>query len=207
MTLFGKRLMMIDYIEAIDHSIVLAVNSWHNPFLDEFMWAVSGKLIWLPMYIVLIMMYWNKFNTRMTLFFVLAALVVVGLSDLISSQLIKEYVMRYRPSHNAVLSEQLHFYQLRPDDYYKGGMFGFVSSHAANFFGLCTFVSLVLKKQYQRISFVLISIALLVSFSRIYLGVHYLTDILGGAALGILVAVIVYRFFYIAIIRKEVMRK
>jgi undecaprenyl-diphosphatase len=53
----------------------------------------------------------------------------------------------------------------------------------------------------------LISIALLVSFSRIYLGVHYLTDILGGAALGILVAVIVYRFFYIAIIRKEVMRK
>jgi undecaprenyl-diphosphatase len=66
---------------------------------------------------------------------------------------------------------------------------------------------LVLKKQYQRISFVLISIALLVSFSRIYLGVHYLTDILGGAALGILVAVIVYRFFYIAILRKEVMRK
>ncbi|MDC3252790.1 phosphatase PAP2 family protein [Crocinitomicaceae bacterium] len=198
---------MIDFLESTDQFIVLSINGWHTPLMDEFMWAISGKLIWLPMYVTLIMMYWRKFNGRMTLVFVLAALLVVGLTDLISSQFIKEIVMRYRPSHHAELSEQLHFYQLSPDDYYKGGMYGFVSSHAANFFGLCTFVSLVLREQYKRISVVLTCVACLVSLSRIYLGVHYLTDILGGAILGGLIAVIVYRFLFIAIIRKETIRK
>ena len=63
-------------------------------------------------------------------------------------------------------------------------MFGFLSAHAANFFMICVFSSLHLKAYYSKISYFLIPIALLVSFSRIYLGVHYLTDIIAGAALG-----------------------
>ena len=111
--------------------------------------------------------------------------------------------MRYRPSHHSLLTENLHFYQFENGEFYKGGMYGFVSSHAANFFGVLTFVFLVLKQQYRKILWGLLPIALIVSFSRIYLGVHYLSDVVGGAVLGILIAFAVYRFVFIPIIKKE----
>ena len=195
--------MMIDYLESIDRSLVLAINSWHSPVMDEIMWALSSKLIWIPLYALLIMMYYRKSTVKKTIAFVLSAILVVALADLISSKLIKETVMRYRPSHNALLTDKLHFYKLGPTDYYKGGMYGFVSSHAANFFGLFTFVSLVLRQHYRRVLLILMIVATVICFSRIYLGVHYLSDIIFGGLLGVVIAFLVHRFLFIAIIKKD----
>jgi len=198
---------MIDYLESIDRSIVLAINSWHSPVMDEIMWAVSGKVIWVPLYVLLIMMYYRMASTKKTIVFVLSAILVVALTDIISSKLIKEMVMRYRPSHHALLTDQLHFYHLGDGEYYKGGMYGFVSSHAANFFGLFTFISLILREYYKKVFLVLMTVAVLICFSRIYLGVHYLSDIVFGGLLGVLIAFLVYRFLFIVIIKKDLVTK
>lgn len=198
---------MIDYLESIDRYLVLAINSWHTPFMDEVMWAISSKLIWIPLYILLVMMYYKKSSLKNTVVFVLSAILVVALADLISAKLIKEMVMRYRPSHNTLLTEKLHFYQFNNEEYYKGGMYGFVSSHAANFFGLFTFVSLILRPYYRRVLPVLMFVALLICFSRIYLGVHYLSDIIFGGLLGVVIAFLVYRFLFIAIIKEDLVKK
>ncbi|HON19216.1 MAG TPA: phosphatase PAP2 family protein [Salinivirgaceae bacterium] len=103
-----------------------------------------------------------------------------------ASNLIKVLIQRPRPSHNSELEGLLHFV-----NNYRGGQFGFVSSHAANTFGLATIVSLIFRNKTWVVAMFLW--ASIVAYSRIYLGVHYPTDILCGAALGILIAFMVYR--------------
>lgn len=194
--------MKADYLESIDRAIVQAVNGWNTPFLDEFMWIVSGKLTWIPFYILLIFLYTRKTNLLKGGVFLLCAIVSVALADQISVNLFKEVFERYRPSHHALLTDNLHFYTFENGDVYKGGMYGFVSSHAANFFAVAAFAFFVLKEYYPKIFLPLLASILLVGFSRIYLGVHYLSDVFVGGLLGILIATIVYRFLFIVIIRK-----
>lgn len=190
--------MMLDWLESLDRDIVLFVNGFHTPFLDEFMWIVSAKLTWIPFYLLLLFLFFRKTSWKQAGIFLLVAIAAVGLSDFISSQLIKDTVMRYRPSHHAVLTDKLHFYTFDDGEVYKGGMYGFVSSHAANFFAVCTFAYLSLRQYYPRIWWVF-GIAVLVAFSRLYLGVHYLSDLVCGGALGALIAWLLYRFVFLNI--------
>jgi undecaprenyl-diphosphatase len=187
---------MIEWLESVDRSIVLAVNSIHTPWLDELMWLVSGKFFWIPFYLFLLFLAYKKYGFKKSMLFLLVALICVGLADLISSQLIKNIIERYRPSHHALLTNKLHFYEIKPGEFYKGGQFGFVSSHAANFFAMATFIGLSLEKSYKWLFPTLIFIAVLVSFSRLYLGVHYLSDLIGGALIGILVSYTVWRTWW-----------
>lgn len=187
---------MLNKLEAIDRWIVASVNSWHNPFLDELMWVFSAKLTWIPLYLLLIYLFYRKTNFRMSVIFVLCALAVVALTDQFSVHLFKDVFLRYRPSHHTELTEKLHFYKLENGDFYKGGMYGFVSSHAANFFGVCLFAALALRQYYKWVVVFLLGIASIVSFSRIYLGVHYLSDVLAGGILGALIAFLVFRYIY-----------
>ena len=190
---------MIEYLEEIDRAIVLTVNGWNTPFLDEIMWVISGKLTWIPFYLLLLILSWKSVGWKQTLLFVLCAGIVVAITDQSTTHLFKNAFERYRPSHHSLLSERLHFYALGENDFYKGGMYGFVSAHAANFFGICMFSLFHLQSKYRRISLLLILVASVVSFSRIYLGVHYLSDVLVGALLGILSAFLVYRFIFTTI--------
>ncbi|MFN5911153.1 MAG: phosphatase PAP2 family protein [Bacteroidota bacterium] len=187
---------MIEYFEEIDRNIVLTVNAWHSPAMDEFMWWISQRIIWIPFYLLLLYLAWRRLERKSFLVFLLCAIFTVVLADLISVQLFKEVFMRYRPSHHALLTDHLHFYRLPNGDFYKGGQYGFISSHAANFFSLSIFVGFSLRKYYQRLIFVLLGIAVLVSFSRLYQGVHYVTDLLGGAVVGALIGFLVYKLIY-----------
>jgi undecaprenyl-diphosphatase len=94
------------------------------------------------------------------------------------------------------LKDQLHLYEISKGNFYTGGQYGFVSSHAANFFVLASTFFLVFRKIFSKISAVLFLIALLVCFSRMYLGVHYFTDLIGGAILGTLISFILYKFVW-----------
>ncbi len=193
---------MIEWLESIDRAIVLTVNSWNTPFLDEFFWLVSAKLTWIPFYLFLLFLFFRKNDWKTAGIFLLMAIVAVGLSDFTSSQIIKDGIMRYRPSHHTLLTDQLHFYQFSDGEFYKGGQYGFVSSHAANFFAVCTFSWLTLRKWYPKIGWLVFSVAILVSFSRLYLGVHYLSDLAGGAVLGATFAWLVFRFLFLPINEK-----
>ena len=187
---------MIELLEHIDRSIVLFINSGNHPFLDEVMWFISGKLTWIPLYVLLIYWGYRNMHWRSFLIYFLCVVVSVIVADAISSQRVKEMVARYRPSHHALLRDRLHFDVESNGHVYTGGQYGFVSSHAANFFALALSAGLVLRRFYPLMLKILLIIAIIISFSRIYLGVHYLSDIIGGAIIGVAVGWLMYRFVF-----------
>ena len=179
--------MLMNKLESIDRAIVLFVNGLHTPLLDEIMWFLSGRFSLIPLYLLLLILLKSQNSWRNT-FIILSGLTFsILLADQISVHLFKNGFERYRPSHNEDLKHLLHFYEVKPGEYYQGGKYGFVSSHAANFFALIAFIFPFYKEKKNWILAGLILVGILIAISRIYLGVHYFSDVLVGAILGILV--------------------
>jgi undecaprenyl-diphosphatase len=116
---------------------------------------------------------------------VLALVLCIVISDQVASGLIKHLVQRLRPSHNESLNAVIHLV-----NGYRGGMYGFVSSHASNSIGFALLSSLIFRQKLY--VYVLFLWAVVTSYSRIYLGVHYPLDILGGDVVGVLSALLCY---------------
>jgi len=161
----------------LDRSIFLFLNSLHTPFLDEIMRGISLRVVWLPLYLFIIYLLFLKYRNRVWIPIFFGILLVV-ITDQVTV-LIKNFVERPRPCHEPLLQGLVHTVNGK-----CGGMFGFVSSHAGNTFGLASFSSLLIQKRWY--SWSIYTWASVVSYSRIYLGVHYPGDILGGAIVGII---------------------
>ncbi len=193
---------MIEFLEEIDRSIVVAINGWNSPFMDEVMWWISARITWIPLYLLLLFIAYKSLSRNQLFLFLGLIGLTIALTDLTSVHLFKNVFLRYRPSHNLLLTDHLHYYLIKPGEYYKGGEYGFVSSHAANFFAIITFVSLVLKARYPKLVYPLLFIGILIAYSRIYLGVHYLSDVFVGGLVGSAIAFLVYRFIYLRYLEK-----
>ena len=179
--------MLMNKLESIDRAIVLFVNGLHTPLLDEIMWFLSGRFSLIPLYLLLLFLLKNQNSWKNTFIILCGLTLSILLADQISVHLFKNGFERYRPSHNEELKQLLHFYEVKPGEFYTGGKYGFVSSHAANFFVMIAFIYPFYKEKKNLILAGLILIGILIAISRIYLGVHYFSDVLIGAALGILV--------------------
>lgn len=194
---------MIDFFEEIDRQIVVAINSWHSPIMDEIMWWISARITWIPLYFLLLYLAFKKLDRRTFFIFVGFVLATVALTDLVSVHVFKNVFLRYRPSHNLLITEQLHYYLIKPGHWYQGGQYGFVSSHAANYFAIATSVLLVIGRFYSKLKWYLLTIGIVICYSRIYLGVHYLSDVIVGAMVGSLIAFLLYRFAFIPLTKSK----
>ena len=169
---------MLDALKALDQQLLLAINRAHTPALDALMLFASNRLVWFPAYAVLLGWLIYLFRRRAWLLVPLL-FAAVGAADSITSRLFKPFFARPRPCHDGRLVGLLHL----PDG--CGGMFGFLSSHAANSVALAVFLTLVFPaKRFRALKWLVILWAALLSYSRMYLGAHYPADILGGAAVG-----------------------
>ena len=176
---------MIEYLNDIDADALLAVNGLHDMFQDAFWWLLTAK--WSSLLLVLALVWILLHQNRRHALLVVAMLVLTVLvADQISSGLIKHLVERLRPTHDPSLESMVHVI-----NGYRGGMYGFVSSHAANFFAVATLLSFVMRHRWVTLS--LFTWAVLQCYSRMYLGVHYPGDILGGIIVGMLVGWLVWR--------------
>ncbi|MBQ0768034.1 MAG: phosphatase PAP2 family protein [Bizionia sp.] len=155
------------------------------------MWFATGKWTWLPFYIVLALLLIWKYKKNSILMILLIALLIT-MSDQLASGIFKPFFERLRPSQSPNLAGKLHFV-----NDYRGGRFGFISSHAANVFSLAFYLTLVARDKLKWIPFVLIPWAIFVSVSRVYLGVHYPTDIMVPVILSIPIAWVVARLYKI----------
>ena len=176
---------MIEYLNDIDADALLAVNGLHDLFQDAFWWMVTAK--WSSLLLVLALMWLLLHQNRRHVALVLAMLALaVLLADQVSSGLIKHLVERLRPTHDPSLESMVHVV-----NGYRGGLYGFVSSHAANSFAVATLLSFIMR--HRLVTFSLFTWSLLQCYSRMYLGVHYPGDILGGIVVGMLAGWLVWR--------------
>lgn len=149
--------------------------------MDQVMMLVSGRFTWIPLYILFAFILIRDYRSRSWLIILFAILAVV-LSDQVSN-MIKEEIMRLRPSHQPGVMNRLHYVNGSDGQPELGGLYGFVSNHAANATSLAIYLILVCRNKF--VTWGLILWALLICYSRIYLGLHYPFDVLCGIILGI----------------------
>ena len=188
---------MLEQLLHIDTDVLLAINGWHAPWADRLMWIISAKATWIPLYLLLVgLLVWRFCKPAPTnvkwlqkVPACVAMIVVIGLTvgaaDFIASGILKDLVARLRPTRVPELEGVLHLV-----NGYKSGQYGFVSSHAANTMACALLFSMIWRNKIATVGLMLWVAAN--CYSRMYLGVHYPTDILGGLIVGSLVAVVAY---------------
>lgn len=178
---------MIEWLEHIDQSLLIFINSLHSPFFDQLFWNLSKSIGLLPIYIISLYYLITDYKIKKALFLLGFIILTVCITDIVSTQVFKEGVKRYRPSHHLTVGPKVHLYEERPGVFYRGGQYGFFSSHAANLAGFICFIYPCFAEKRSYWNYILLGIGILVCYSRMYLGVHYPSDILVGILFGALV--------------------
>jgi len=177
----------IETIKQLDQSLFFFFNSIHSPFWDVVMTIFTQTLTWGIFYFTLLYFIIRKYRMKAVVIIIMLALAILIADQF--SVFVKETVQRLRPTHDPDIQHLVH------NVYRKGGLYSFFSSHATNTFAVAMFTARLFKNRgYQVFIFFW---AALVSYTRIYLGVHYPFDVMTGAVAGILIGHFIYKLLLV----------
>lgn len=178
---------MLDKLELLDRELFLAINGWHAPMFDSAMYYVSQIWVFAPVFVYWLYMVFNRYGLKKLLILLGFLGLLILLTDQ-TSNITKHAIKRYRPTHNLEIQSKVHIV-----NEYKGGLYGFFSGHSTNSFGIAMLLFLIFRKESIVFRLLFFGWAALTAYSRIYLGVHYPSDIFVGFVVGIFWGFVVYR--------------
>ena len=178
---------MIEKLIEYDKGLLRFLNSYHTSWLDPIMLILTETAAWIPLYVFLLYLVIKEYKKECWII-LLGIAITILLADQITASIMKPYFARLRPSREPSLEGLIHLVEG-----YTGGQFGFASSHAANTFGLATFFYLVFAKTRRWIIWLFLWAAFM-TYTRIYLGVHYPGDILVGGIVGVFGGYVGFKF-------------
>ncbi len=185
---------LIDKLLPFEKNAFLALNGSDSLFWDNVMWTYTGVLIWAPMVVFILYIVFRNQMLKEALLVLGALALVILFSDQLSSSFFKPLFKRHRPTHHV---DYMHLVDTVKG--YRGGQYGFISGHATNSFGIAVFLLLLFKN--KLVTGFMILWATLYSYSRIYLGVHFISDILAGLLFGSIIGLLVYKIYGYARVR------
>ena len=171
-----------------ERGFFFALNGSHSTFWDDFFYICTNPLTWLIFYLCFLWVFTYKKNWKEIVCILAAAGLLILLCDQISSGLFKPWFHRFRPTHHPDFMNQV-----KTVFNYRGGNYGFISGHAANAFGFATFCALIFRN--KLFTFTIFLFAFLNAYSRIYIGVHFISDVVAGTFVGMLIAVFIYLLY------------
>jgi undecaprenyl-diphosphatase len=163
---------MLDCLKYIDQTVFLFLNGFHCPFFDLVMYWGTQSLVWLPLYLFLLFLVIRLYKWQTFWILMFAALMII-VSDQLSN-IFKDWVARPRPTYEPGLPI------IHTVNGYLGGQFGFYSAHASTNLAIAVFLICIFQKRFRYFSPFIIAWAFFMAYTRIYLGVHYPGDIIGG---------------------------
>ncbi|MDR1602491.1 MAG: phosphatase PAP2 family protein [Tannerella sp.] len=179
---------MLERILNIERDAFLWLNGGHTPFWDSFMWLYSGKTVWIPVSALILFMLFYRKKPKESLLIVLFLVLALTLCDQFASSVCKPFFLRLRPTqHPDFMNDVQTVYG------YRGGKYGFISSHAANALGFATFTLLLFRDRWYATGILLWAATM--CYSRIYLGVHFVSDIVPGMIAGTLFGFLCYKLY------------
>ena len=183
---------MLDQLIHFDQELFLYLNNMGTDSWDVFWLTVTNKWTSIPIYLLLLMLSYKYLGVKKTLWILVAVALLITCTDQLAN-FFKYGVRRLRPCHEEELLGKMRLVKA-----YCGGKFAFFSAHAANSFAIATFFVLILKAKFRLFPFLLLFWALLVAYSRIYIGVHYPLDVVTGSLVGTLFGWLFYKLYIFA---------
>lgn len=178
---------MLDKLELLDRELLFAINGLHSPLFDTVMFYISQMWVFAPIFVFWLYMVFRRYGAKKLLILLGFLVLLIVLTDQ-TSNLTKHHIKRYRPTHNLEIQAQVHTV-----NGYKGGTYGFFSGHSTNSFGVAMLLFLVFSKESLLFRSAFFAWAAVTAYSRMYLGVHYPSDIFVGFVVGIFWGYVVYR--------------
>ena len=171
-----------------ERNLFFFLNGSDSVLLDNIMYTLSLSKVWIPLYAFVLFMFFYKTPKKEALLVTLFVVLTFALCDQFSSGLIKPFFERLRPGNHPDFKNYVDLV-----NGHRGGGYSFISGHATNCFGFAVMLCLVFRHRW--VSFVALFWATAVSYSRIYLGMHFVSDVVGGIISGTLIAIILYYVF------------
>tara|TARA_B100000886_G_scaffold116307_1_gene78216 strand:+ start:953 stop:1540 length:588 start_codon:yes stop_codon:yes gene_type:complete len=190
---------MIEEILKLDSKLFLFLNNLGTPKFDGFWISLSKIEANIIMYLFLIFLFFYIQKLRPKFLYIFYLLFIIGLMITITDQganFFKDFFQRLRPCYNEYILDSLRLVKEN-----CGGKYGFFSAHASNSFSLAIFFGLLFKNRFRYMIIITIVYASLISYSRIYLGVHFPIDIIVGSSFGIFVGFIIHSFVYLKFLK------
>jgi len=182
---------MLEQVLDYERNAFLWLNGGHTPFWDSFIWLYSGKIVWIPVALWILFTICYKRDWKDSLLILLSLVLVITLCDQFASGVCKPLFTRLRPTGHPDFKDVVQTVYG-----YRGGRYGFISSHAANAFGFATFSLLLFRYRWYTLTIFIWGV--LMAYSRIYLGVHFISDILPAAVAGVLFGISGYQLYRLA---------
>lgn len=184
---------MASILSQWDASLMVWLNGFHNSFFDGFMFLTSEKWVWVPVYVAIFIVILRKFGlTRQTALIVFMFAITITLADTTCAAYLRPIFCRPRPCHeDSGIAALIHIV-----NGYRGGHYGMPSCHSANSFALAALTTLLFRN--RKLTAFIYVWAVIHTYSRIYLGVHYPGDIIAGGIVGTLYAFGTYKIYSVA---------
>lgn len=179
---------MLEKILPYERNLFFLINGSHSYFADCVMWLFSGSIIWMPLIVLFLFSIVYKKEWKQWLPILITIAILFLFCDQFSSGICKPFFARLRPTHHPLFMNEVHTLYG-----YAGGKYGFISSHATNSFGFATLTTLLFRNKFY--AGVIFLWAFIMSYSRIYLGVHFISDVVVGAVSGIIIGMLVYQLY------------